>query len=144
MKKFAVAIVAILFLALPGPARGAVSYYPMIAPLISPYSCSATGFSLTKQQNTYRLLGPVYVPLAGYTSALSTITFNTPANGQATLTLIAPQNTINPRPLSVVPPFWVDYSFVSDAPIRELTIYINKPFTGNGAPITCLQTGVIQ
>jgi hypothetical protein len=145
MKKFAVLIASLMLFALPVPARGAVSYYPMVVPLISPYSCTMTGFSLTKQQNIYRLTGPVYVPVPGYTSALSAITFNTPApDGIAALTLVAPQNTINPRPLSMVPPLWIDYSFVLATPIRRLTIYMNMPFKGNNTPVTCLQTGVIQ
>lgn len=143
MKKFAVTVAALLFFALPGPVCAAVSYYPVIAPLISPYSC-IEGFGLIKQQNTYRLTGPVYAPQAGYTSALSAITFNTSApDGAATLTLIAPQNIMNHNSLAFVPPLRIDYSFVLATPLHSLTIYINMPFKGNDVPITCLQTGVI-
>jgi hypothetical protein len=145
MKKIVVLIAVLVLFALPDMAHAAVSYYPVIAPLISPYSCTMTGFNLTKQQNIYRLTGPVYPPQPGYTSVLSAITFNTPAPyGEATLTLIPPQKTMNRNSLFNVPPLWIDYSFVLATPVQRLTIYMNMPFKGNNTPVTCLQTGVIQ
>ncbi len=114
---------------------------------LPPYSCTAGGFNLGYQQNAYRLTGPIYAPLPGYTYTLSAIRFNTfMPNGDATLTLIAPPNTVHLPlpPLMVVPPLWIDYNFYSAVPIHKLTIYINNPVNRIDKKITCLVTGAAQ
>src|ERR1700757_4336054 len=107
MKKFAVIIAILLSFALLVKARGQVLFYSSLPP----YSCasSVAGFNLSVQQNVYRLTGPVYVPLPGYSASLSAVSFSSsqPVNAAATLTLIPPSNIVNryalPR-LAVVPP----------------------------------------
>jgi hypothetical protein len=145
MKKFAVTIFILLLFILSVPARALVLYYSL-----SPYTCASTmaGFNLMQQQNVYRLTGPVYVPVPGYTVSLSTINFpaGPPGDGEAILTLTPPPNTsrYSLPPLAVVPPLWVDYSFFYPAPIHRLTVYIDNPVNRFDTKITCLVTGATQ
>ncbi len=146
MKKFAVVIAAMLLLAPPVPAQALVLTYSL-----SPYNCASTmaGFNLIPQTNFYRLSGPVYVPLPGYSASLSVINFTVGPrlDGEATLTLMPPPNFISRYslpPLAVVPPLWVDYSFFYPAPIHKLTIYIDNPVNRLDTRITCLIAGAAQ
>jgi hypothetical protein len=120
---------------------------------IPPYDCYSTmmGFNLIAAgQNVYRLNGPIYVPLPGYSVSLSPLkySFRSSADAEATLTLIPPPSNIMnkydlPR-LAVVPPLWIDIGFVADVPLRKLTIIIDSPVDHFNKHITCLLTGYTQ
>ena len=119
---------------------------------IPPYDCYSTmmGFNLIASgQNNYRLKGPMYVPLPGYSISLSPLqySFRSSAEAEATLTLIPPPSNINkydlPR-LAVVPPLWIDISFVADVPLRKITFNIDSPVDHFDKHITCLLTGYTQ
>ena len=147
MKKCAIVISFLSLLALPSPAHAVALFYSL-----SPYNCVSmiAGFNLMQQQNIYRLSGPVYVPLPGYSATLGPISFSAgpQLNGEATLTLMPPTNFISSRyslsPPAVVPPLWVDYSFFYPAPIHKLTIYIDNPVNRFDTKITCLIAGASQ
>jgi hypothetical protein len=146
MKKFSVILATVLFFVLPDSAHGQTLPYSWVPP----YSCTAPlgQFFLSRQQNVYRLTGPIYVALPGLSYALSPLNFpSARSEGEVTLTLLKPANIINRYslpPLTVVPPLWVDYSFSSDVLLRKLTIYINNPFDRINTKITCLIAGATQ
>jgi hypothetical protein len=151
MKKPAIILAALLFSTLPYSARAGVLFYPEAPSYtwLPPYSCASdvAGFMLTPLRGVYRLTGPAYVPLPGYTYTMSPVTFDAanPVDAEATLTLIPPSNTIvRLPPLTVVPPLWVDYSFSSTVPVRRLTVLIANPVNRFDTQITCLQTGETQ
>lgn len=146
MKKF-IAIFAVVFIsALLASASGQVLYYSGI----QPYSCTAPvgQFHLTPLQNVYRLTGSIYVPLPGYTYTISPVAFpSVQPDAEAILTVVGPQNRISRYqlpPLTVVAPIWVDYSFISNVPIRKFTLYLNNPFDRINTRIVCLAAGVTQ
>lgn len=146
IRKFIILSAVLLSVVLPLTAQALVLFYSW-----PPYSCvsSMAGFNLSGQQNGYRLTGPVYVPLPGYSAALSDIrsNFSQPQEAEATLTLIPPSNILNryalPR-LAVVPPIWIDASFVFPVPLRKLTIHIANLVNRFDTKITCLLTGATQ
>ena len=151
MKKFIILIVALLLFTLPQPAQAGLLFYSWVPSYtwLPPYNCASNvaGFSLMPLQGVYRLTGPVYVPLPGYTYTVSPVTFDAanPADAEATLTLIPPSNTIGRLgALTVVPPLFVDYSFSSTVPVRRLTVFIANPVNRFDTQITCLLTGATQ
>jgi hypothetical protein len=152
MKKYTVIFAAVLFFALLASASGQVLYYSW-APSYSsipPYSCTAPvgQFFLTPEQNAYRLTGPIYVSLPGYTYTISPVVFPSALpNAEATLTVLAPQRVITqyqlPR-LAEVAPMWVDFSFISNVHVHKFTLYLNNPFDRINTKIVCLVAGATQ
>ena len=145
-KRYATLVAILLSFAPLTTARGLALFYSW-----PPYSCTSNmaGFNLTVQRDAYRLTGPLYVPRPGYAAAFSDVRFipGVPHDAEATLTLIPPSNILTQyalRPLTVVPPLWIDVSFVAAAPIHKLTIFIANPVNRFDTQITCLLTGAIQ
>jgi len=140
MKKIAIILAALFVLALPQPAR-AVLYYTVLPP----YSCSIPGFNLVKQQGTYFFTGSVYVPIPGYTYAVSPLVFTPGLPGDLAVTLtLQPPATSVPQRLLVVPPLGVNYSFLSTVPVRSLTVYIANTVNTSRTLISCRPTGAPQ